>query len=126
MKEKLHNLGITEDATCCICVNTDENSEHLFFSCDYSNRVIDQIGDWLRIVLPTQNILHWRFNRNGSKTRKAIVDATINSCMHNIWRQRNSSKYELKITHPNKLAQIIVEDRSQNPFLSSFEQEDWR
>ncbi|XP_074303794.1 uncharacterized protein LOC141638286 [Silene latifolia] len=108
LKEKLHRLGIIEEDTCCICGLALETNEHLFFRCEYSMKVIEAVGTRLNIRLPTQQLLQWRLSCSGSKNKTGILSAIINACMYNIWRQRNTSRFELQILRPSKIASFII------------------
>ncbi|XP_074277358.1 uncharacterized protein LOC141600997 [Silene latifolia] len=43
--EKLYRLEINEEGTCCICKNSTEITDHMFFQCQYSREVITRVGD---------------------------------------------------------------------------------
>ncbi|XP_074306263.1 uncharacterized protein LOC141641502 [Silene latifolia] len=118
--DKLYRLHISEEDTCWICRNSTETIEHLFFSYGYSQSITSKIGRWLEASIPCLDLLKWRLELMGSKTRKGIVNATINSCIYHIWRQRNQSKHENSIIRPEKVAtQIIKEMRQRVNYLTN-------
>ncbi|XP_074305394.1 uncharacterized protein LOC141640522 [Silene latifolia] len=109
-KEKLHRLGISENDTCIICENGIENNEHLFFQCEYSSAILDIISSWAPVHLPSRDLLTWRLNMQGSSLRQDVINAIINATMYHVWRQRNVSKFDLKLLTPKAVAHEIVEE----------------
>ncbi|XP_074283490.1 uncharacterized protein LOC141608038 [Silene latifolia] len=86
-----------------------EQIEHLFFNCLYSRKVIIRVGERLGISLPWHDLLTWGLGIMGSKTKKGIVNATINACIYHLWKQRNQSRHELTLLRPDKVALQIIE-----------------
>ncbi|XP_074305967.1 uncharacterized protein LOC141641195 [Silene latifolia] len=109
-KDKLFKLNISEDDTCCICGMSSESIDHLFFDCHYSKSIIFQVGDWMDIRLPIRGVLRWRLEKIGTRIQKDIINATLNACVYHIWRQRNLSRHDLTLLHPQKLALQIIAD----------------
>ncbi|XP_074299504.1 uncharacterized protein LOC141630619 [Silene latifolia] len=107
---KLYRLGISEVDTCYICEAADETEDHLFFACDYSVKVLKELGDWLRISLPKTDILHWRLTRGSSLIRRDLLNATINACIYHVWHQRNLCKFEHKILRSEQLGKLIINE----------------
>ncbi|KAK9666083.1 hypothetical protein RND81_14G159400 [Saponaria officinalis] len=100
---KLYNLGIRENATCYLCGSDVEDLNRLFFNCNYSQKVIDLIGEWSTLNIPYTDTVRWRLSRNGSKEDKGILNAILNACLYHIWHQRNSSRVELCLLRPQSL-----------------------
>ncbi|XP_074293517.1 uncharacterized protein LOC141620582 [Silene latifolia] len=55
-KDKLQKIGVNMDSICCICGQDREDNNHLFFSCQYSRQIIMEIGKWLGMNIPYQNL----------------------------------------------------------------------
>ncbi|XP_074265667.1 uncharacterized protein LOC141588111 [Silene latifolia] len=108
--EKLHNLGISETDTCCICGMATESSKHLFFECVYSRRVLQHLKRMIGTIFPHTDSITWRLNLKGSDLWTNGINAFYNASIHYIWRQRNQSKHELTILHPQKLATLICKE----------------
>ncbi|XP_074313688.1 uncharacterized protein LOC141648878 [Silene latifolia] len=104
---KLKSIEVADEDTCFICSRVEENLYHLFFSCDYSRKVIGEIENWIRVPLPRQGLSDWRTRGTGTKLKQGIVNVILNATIYNIWRQRNLSKFELKLNRPEKVAQNI-------------------
>ncbi|KAK9756169.1 hypothetical protein RND81_01G078400 [Saponaria officinalis] len=109
-KAKLYRLGISEEDTCCICGVASETIDHLFFECTYNRDILLLVGNWIEVQLPTQNLLNWRLLRSATKVRRGILNATINACMYQVWRQRNLSMHENTLIRPQKVARSIIEE----------------
>ncbi|XP_074292822.1 uncharacterized protein LOC141619701 [Silene latifolia] len=108
--EKMHQLGVSNTDTCCICESTTEMLEHLFFMCEYNRKVVWKVGTEVKVDLPISDVRNWRLRRGGMATRSNFTNALINACIYHIWRQRNSGKYESKVLRPEKLAEKIVDE----------------
>ncbi|XP_074291151.1 uncharacterized protein LOC141617920 [Silene latifolia] len=65
--ERVHKIGIATDITCYICGDGIENTNHLFFECEYSDRVVACIERWIGVNLPRSSILYWRLKMKGGK-----------------------------------------------------------
>ncbi|XP_074271820.1 uncharacterized protein LOC141595755 [Silene latifolia] len=110
IKEKLFELGITDDISYCICRGSDESLGHLFFACPYSKIIITAVGRWVGVLSPESNWIDWRLARTSNPLQLGVLDAAINSCLYNIWQQRNRSRHDLVLTRPIHTARIIVDE----------------
>ncbi|XP_074292527.1 uncharacterized protein LOC141619411 [Silene latifolia] len=45
-RAKLASFGYCQEQLCCICESSPENQEHLFFQCEYSQQVLQEIKKW--------------------------------------------------------------------------------
>ncbi|XP_074313746.1 uncharacterized protein LOC141648938 [Silene latifolia] len=108
--EKLYRLEISEVDTCCLCKNSIETIDHLFFQCQYSQKVVNCVGNRIGISLPHHDLLTRRTRSHGSKIEKGIIDATINACIYHLWRHRNQSRIDLTLIHPKKVAHQLLEE----------------
>ncbi|XP_074291545.1 uncharacterized protein LOC141618342 [Silene latifolia] len=109
-KDKLFKLNISEDDTCYICGMNSESIDHIFFGCHYIKATILHVGAWIEIRLPFRDVLRWRLEKMGTRVQKDIQNATLNACVYHIWRQRNLSRHDLTLLHPQKLALLIIEE----------------
>ncbi|XP_074297257.1 uncharacterized protein LOC141627962 [Silene latifolia] len=108
--DKLHNLGISTENTCCLCAQNVETLEHLFFDCGYSRKVIDLVSHWIRVPLPRHAILQWSLRRRGVQIKVDLTFAVINAFIYHVWRQRNLCKYGFTLTCPRKIALTVETD----------------
>ncbi|XP_074299809.1 uncharacterized protein LOC141630978 [Silene latifolia] len=109
-KDKLFKIGISTDDKCVTCAREPETIDHLFFDCCYSREVVKLVGDWLGMPLPIRDILDWRLNMRGSKVRIDMINAAVNACIYHTWRQRNTSRFEMHLLRPQKVADNIIGD----------------
>lgn len=45
----LQKIGVRVDQQCCFCGKEEESVEHLFFACDYSGAVWEQLTEWCKM-----------------------------------------------------------------------------
>ncbi|XP_074265683.1 uncharacterized protein LOC141588127 [Silene latifolia] len=108
--EKLKSFGLDIDTTCLICGDGNKALEHLFFSCEYSQRIISRVEQWMGFSLPRDDVTEWRINIPGSQDKKDTINGIINAMMYSIWHQRNRSKHEANIIRPETVATGIIKD----------------
>ncbi|XP_074301462.1 uncharacterized protein LOC141632852 [Silene latifolia] len=108
--EKLKSFGLDIDITCLICGDGTDSLDHLFFSCEYSQRISSRIEQWMGISLPRDDMMVWRSNITGSRDRKDIINGIINAMMYSIWHQRNRSKHEATVVRPETMAIGIIKE----------------
>ncbi|MDV3199971.1 MAG: reverse transcriptase domain-containing protein, partial [Candidatus Phytoplasma australasiaticum] len=92
-KDNLHFLQI--DGTCTLCGKGMENINHLFFSCDFSKQVWEEVRAELGITRCTTSIksaIKW-INRDvlGSRVHSKIGPLAILCTIYHIWLARRSS-----------------------------------
>ncbi|XP_074265552.1 uncharacterized protein LOC141587991 [Silene latifolia] len=108
--EKLKSFGLDIDTTCFICGDGNESLEHLFFSCKYSQRIINKVEQWMGVTLPRDDVIAWRNNIPGSQDKKDTINGIINALIYSILNQRNCSKHEAHIINPEKVATGIIKE----------------
>ncbi|XP_074313926.1 uncharacterized protein LOC141649128 [Silene latifolia] len=108
--EKLKSFGLDIDTTCLVCGDGNESLEHLFFSCKYSQRIINKVEQWMGVTLPRDEVIAWRNNIPGSQVKKDTINGIINALIYSIWSQRNRSKHEAHIINPEKVASEIIKE----------------
>ncbi|XP_074265996.1 uncharacterized protein LOC141588452 [Silene latifolia] len=108
--EKLKSFGLDIDTTCLICGDGTETLEHLFFTCNYSQRIISEVEQWMGFILPRDDMNDWRMDIPGSQDKKDTINGIINAMMYSIWHQRNRSKHEDNIIRSELVAIGIIKD----------------
>ncbi|XP_074304505.1 uncharacterized protein LOC141639239 [Silene latifolia] len=66
-KDKLLKTGVCDNSHCCMCEQAEENQDHLFYKCSYSNRLINAINNQMGMRLPESRCLEWCKSRRGTK-----------------------------------------------------------
>ncbi|XP_074266665.1 uncharacterized protein LOC141589944 [Silene latifolia] len=77
-QDRLRKMNIIPDNCCFLCGAAEENIDHLFFLCPFSQHCRQQIADWLGSPIPDQNVISWWLgHRDRSLLRKQIVAACL-------------------------------------------------
>ncbi|XP_074298494.1 uncharacterized protein LOC141629377 [Silene latifolia] len=105
---KLASFGYYQEQLCCICESSTENQEHLFFQCEYSQRVLQEIKHWCGFCV---DVIMAGLGISGisMKGLKQQVHCQLwTSCHYHIWFERNNARLNAVITPPIKLAERII------------------
>src|ERR1051325_11103599 len=99
-KERLRRIGIHLDPKCCLC-DTSEDLQHLFFACNFSNKVWLEILSWLKVQhtpLEWDKEVDWiiqKINKNSGCTK--ILKIAFTEVVYEIWKHRNSLSFNSNI-----------------------------
>ncbi|XP_074283215.1 uncharacterized protein LOC141607764 [Silene latifolia] len=107
-RAKLASFGYCQEQLCCICESSTENQEHLFFQCEYSQRVLQEIKQWcgFRVDVTMAGL---GISGTSMKGLKQQVHCQLwTSCHYHIWFERNNARLNAVITPPIKLAERIT------------------
>lgn len=118
LKTMDHNLAsiILSSSTCVLCNQEIESHDHLFFKCDYSKKVWENINFRVGIKwssLPWEQVIQWvTFNyHRKSKMNKMITWTILGALIYFIWQERNrrvfSSQFEGGMYLVKKIFQVI-------------------
>ncbi|XP_074309312.1 uncharacterized protein LOC141643873 [Silene latifolia] len=110
LKDKLYALGITDDATCLLCGMDDESHSHLFLSCVYSKRILNEIAGICQVVLPGSNLISWIGSWQVSSLQQEVFMSMVLAAFYHIWMQRNKVRVDTCLLRPEIIcAQIRKE-----------------
>ncbi|XP_074301428.1 uncharacterized protein LOC141632816 [Silene latifolia] len=109
-KDKVFNLNICEHNTCDMCGIATESIDYLFFDCQVSQRILQQVSDWVGVRLPVNNIGVWRSQLKEGTTKSDMLNALLNACIYHIWDQRNKVRHDLVIYAPQLTAKTVIAD----------------
>ncbi|XP_074266054.1 uncharacterized protein LOC141588513 [Silene latifolia] len=109
-KVKLIRYGVDIDDSCWLCGQASEDLDHLFFGCDYSTRVVQQLQQETGLVLLVCNALDWCMQDMGTKMQRGVRAGLIVGAVYHIWYHRNKCRNEGVLLRPQKVASNIVED----------------
>ncbi|XP_021764017.1 uncharacterized protein LOC110728684 [Chenopodium quinoa] len=116
-RKKLMSLGICQDASCLLCGESDEDTDHLFFNCSFSKTCIRLMSQWLDIPVSSQNIQEaWKWWRKSIKDqiKRKVVLAVLAAVVYHIWLARNHAYLKKAVIHPRILCnatRIEIVDR---------------
>jgi len=85
-------VDLITDMKCKLCGSKDENIEHLFFKCAYSQACLTNIMKWLQVNIVQQDINGWwnRIARKAvGKVSKTFLWTITTSIIYHIWGARN-------------------------------------
>lgn len=108
-KGRMKNQGIVDDAMCIFCEREEENIDHLFFKCEYSNLV------WKLIIKDDFGWMNFHTYKEwqewASKTWKGKEHRRIrllfNTTLDVLWKERNYRIHERKCREARILAFFI-------------------
>ncbi|XP_074277530.1 uncharacterized protein LOC141601160 [Silene latifolia] len=107
-RAKLASFGYCQEQLCCICESSDETQSHLFFQCEYNQRVLQEVKKWcgFRIDVTMAGLA---LTGNNIKGLKQQVHCQLwASCHYHVWLERNSVRVNAVVTPPIKLAERII------------------
>lgn len=84
-KDKLHSMGVTDDALCPLSTAATETGAHLFFDCPFSKLCLNGIRQWTGVRLKpisTMDIRKFKLNR----FQKLVLCAIYTSTVYYIWK----------------------------------------
>ncbi|XP_074315309.1 uncharacterized protein LOC141651500 [Silene latifolia] len=77
LKDKLFQLGISQDAMCLVCGMADETHLHLFHQCQFIRRILGLVSVKLNIRFPLTGTLAWVYSKPWSKIKKKVLISWI-------------------------------------------------
>ncbi|XP_074263657.1 uncharacterized protein LOC141586354 [Silene latifolia] len=110
LNDKLFSLGIAPDDDCLLCGKGGESHTHLFQTCEYSRRLLDEVSKVLRITLPVSNPLQRIADGQFSQVQKGVILSAISATFYHIWLQRNKARVDGVIQRPEILRDLIQKE----------------
>ncbi|XP_074265792.1 uncharacterized protein LOC141588237 [Silene latifolia] len=98
--DKLVLYGIDVDDRCYLCAQATEGSDHLFFECAYSKKIIHIINQKLRCHIPETNVLDWCLHRTSTKMQLGVHAPVVWRAMYHIWQQRSKCRINGAVIRP--------------------------
>ncbi|XP_074316439.1 uncharacterized protein LOC141652742 [Silene latifolia] len=108
LKDKLFQLGISQDVVCLVCGVDAETHIHLFHQCHYIRKILRKISVKLNIRFPSTAIFPWIHSKPWSKIKKKVIIAWIQAAYYMVWIQRNKVLVDGALAHPNRVVHDIV------------------
>ncbi|XP_074315286.1 uncharacterized protein LOC141651472 [Silene latifolia] len=110
LKDKLFSLGIVPDDDCLLCGKGGENHTHLFQTCEYSRRLLDEVFKILRIALPISNPLQRIADGQFSQVQKGVILSAVSATFYHIWLQRNKARVDGVLQRPEFVRDLILKE----------------
>ncbi|XP_056690351.1 uncharacterized protein [Spinacia oleracea] len=114
---RLARIGVCSSPNCLLCDQQEEVHDHLFFSCPYSKKCIEEIKGWVGLHTThcgLQILISRIGNSHQTKFRRQVWCAALAATVYSVWRSRNGSLWDKFIpTVQNTVNRIkqIVRDR---------------
>ncbi|XP_074267063.1 uncharacterized protein LOC141590365 [Silene latifolia] len=107
-QDRLLKMEIIQVNCCRLCGNAAEHLNHLFFLCPYSQECLKLVAEWLKIRLPSQEVISWwlRF-KSRSLVKKQVIAACLANLIYEIWLVRNKCRLENVVPRPVVVAKMI-------------------
>ncbi|XP_056691685.1 uncharacterized protein [Spinacia oleracea] len=114
---KLARIGVSVSPLCLLCGQQDEDHNHLFFSCSYSQQCLNDIRSWMSIPgisSDLQQITRGIDHSRHSQFKKQVWYAGLAAIVYVVWQCRNGSfwdKYVPTVQNSVKSIKHAVRDR---------------
>lgn len=108
-RDRLHKFGLA-DTECPLCQQCAESTQHLFFSCKYSQMCCNKLSAILSINFNSQDFkdfCRWIKKPVQGRFRAKAIQACYVALIYNIWMQRNGAIWNAMILHPDKMIEHI-------------------
>ncbi|GAV92396.1 zf-RVT domain-containing protein, partial [Cephalotus follicularis] len=112
--DKLVRRGILTSANCVFNCGENENVDHLFFACPYSQTIWIEILSKCNIYrpsLPWQEEVRWMTDHaRGNKLPQLVRKLAIGATVYQIWLERNRRAFKNRFLPPTVIIQKIQGD----------------
>lgn len=92
----LQKIGIMVDTECCLCGQEDESLEHLFFSCQYSGELWEQLTSWCKVARRRQS---WDLEKlyliqqcRSKSSKQTMYRSVVTVTVYLVWKERNARR----------------------------------
>ncbi|XP_074315357.1 uncharacterized protein LOC141651551 [Silene latifolia] len=109
-KDRLTRMGILADLTCDICANSNEDHDHLFYSCPYSVRCCSLLQQQLHISFNFSELVHWFFAVRLTGLQRRFIGACHVAMIYWIWMVRNEARVHIYVRRPEDVVNQIMQD----------------
>ncbi|XP_058752915.1 uncharacterized protein LOC131626112 [Vicia villosa] len=117
-KDRLVRFGLIQDTKCCFCQQM-ETMQHLFFACDYSSKIWEEMLQWngyKRTATTWDKEKLWLIKEIAKKGwRREILRIILAETIYHIWYERNEVLF--KHTRPSMNISRRIKDRVMNRSL---------
>lgn len=96
----LQKVGIQVDPICCFCERSEENLDHLFFECEYVDRVWRDVAAWCGIRRQAEK---WELEKRylisqctNNNMQQRLYRCMMTIVVYHVWRERNARRLQGK------------------------------
>ncbi|XP_020258575.1 uncharacterized protein LOC109834980 [Asparagus officinalis] len=128
-QDRLLRRGIINENVCCLCSGGNlESRDHLFFDCNFSREIWNNIMDWLQFSWKSCDwnlLMNWFCTRlRGNSFKHGIKRMALSAAIYRIWCERNARIFQSKTKGVEQLANNIKMDILINNLNNSILEED--
>lgn len=102
--ENLIKIGIMCDTVCCLCNKESETMTHLFFKCEFSAQVWNELLVWSgfqRLAAGWEEEKQFLFTQcRAKKGRQKLYRAIFAVAVYHLWIERNMRRFQEKFQEP--------------------------
>ncbi|XP_074278193.1 uncharacterized protein LOC141601789 [Silene latifolia] len=110
-QDRLQRFGMVQVNVCYLCGVEEEDHEHIFFQCQYSELCRSKISQWCKVELPRQHCIAWWLHwRARSTCKKKVVAMILANFMAMIWWCRNRSRVDGLMMRPEMVVSLICNE----------------
>ncbi|PIA60058.1 hypothetical protein AQUCO_00400735v1 [Aquilegia coerulea] len=88
---------VIHSSQCILCKQSRENTEHLFFDCEYTKNVWSEMMKWFgiqRSILKGKEEWRWIFNKCNKHVQSTeIFKAMLSATLYWLWEERNNRRF---------------------------------
>ncbi|XP_020245399.1 uncharacterized protein LOC109823532 [Asparagus officinalis] len=110
-KDRLCKMGILNENQCILCSAQQETSKHMFFECQFSAHIWNEIMEWSDYSWRSCNwdqIISWySTNLKGKGYMKKIKRMTLSATVYWIWKERNLRIFQGRMHTSDQLVREI-------------------
>lgn len=91
-RDRLQNWGMNVVSTCLLCGISDENRDHLFFRCSYSQELWTSFFSNSTLAPPAdfEAIIAWLPSSSSNAKVKTICHLLVQALVYVVWKERNT------------------------------------
>ncbi|XP_074313986.1 uncharacterized protein LOC141649190 [Silene latifolia] len=106
-KDRLSRLFNCSELLCSLCLDADEDHDHLFFSCSYSKKVLLLIQEWtgLEVLRGTFELV-----ASSNPQRRKVTTLIVQALTYHIWWARNNCHFNQLVWHPKIVGKRVQSD----------------
>ena len=107
-KDRLQQWGMNVSPSCLLCNASDENRDHIFFACPYSQEVWTEFFSAPAFSPPAdfEGIISWLPSAAGNSKVKDICYLLVQAILYVLWKERNLRLH----TSTSKPSHILVKE----------------
>lgn len=104
-KDLLFKWGIVNDVNYSLCISNNEDFQHLFFCCSFTQQVWSGVLNWLqmgRVIIDWEQECKWILQTTKGKSAKAqSLKMCFTIAIYMIWLERNACEFQRKRPDPS-------------------------